>query len=329
MAANSFNWTQDFKRPAWAPSQWSAPAAKPAAASSGTAFADVSRRFNNPNAQLTAAAIQADAQRAVAATQAAANRYGNYASGIGGIGQSLANDSIGRSSALGMSEAARQAALGGIGSAALGAFGGAANNALGAWAANQTAYNKAASDMQASNQQGMSQFGSTRNAALSGLGQSYADMAGRLAGANAISGLSFGMSGSGDGGFTASGSSGPISSGTTGGGSGGSSNPFLSSVLGRGFGGLDSLQSGLMSGDITGSLNSRAAEGQRQLDQQHNSSRMMPSQMLEQARSGLQGLGGDAYGQSAMGMDQFYRSLPPESGLGRYQSLLEALTQKF
>lgn len=272
----------------------------------------------NPRADVVIAGINASGQ--VRAAQAAANasRYGSYASGLGNIAQAYANAEGGRSASLGMAEAARQGALGNIGSAALGAFGGAANNALGAWAANQTAYNKAASDMHVANQQGLSQVGSTRNAALAGLGQSYADMAGRMAGANAISGLSFDMSADPSGGFSASGSS-NSSTGPA------APNAFLADISKQGFGGINSLRDSIMAGDVLSGLNSQAQQGRNQLDKQHYSSRMMPSQMLEQTRSGLTQFANDAYGNSAMGMNQFYEN-SPRVGFSRYQSLLDALT---
>ena len=248
-----------------------------------------------------------------------ADMYGQYAGGLQNVAQSMANENVGRMGAYGMAEAARQTAAGNIGSAALGAYGGAANSAMNAWAQNQTAYNKAASDMHASNQQAMSTYGVGRSGALQGLGQSYADMTGKLGAANQITNLSGdlgGFSSGGGGGFSASGPSGPIASGSYGstGMSGGGTSfgggkqpgPGFDRIAQQGFGGLNSLQQSVMSGDITGSLDNRANAGLQQLDNQHYSSRMMPSQMLDQSLAGVSQLGGQGYRSLANGMNQFY-----------------------
>lgn len=258
------------------------------------------------------AEIQAAAQQNAARAQAEANRYGSYVSGLGNIATALGNAEGGRSASLGTAEAARQVGLGNISSAALGAFGNASNNAMAAWAANQTAYNKAASDMHSANQQGMSMLGGTRNSALSGLGSSYADMAGRIAGANAIGNLSFNMSGDG---FSASGNA--SKSNTTGSG--------LGDVGDRGFGGLDSLRNSLMTNDIVNNVRATEEAGRRQLDDQHYSSRFMPSMMMGDALSGLTGLANEGYHQSATGMNQFYANSPLVNAR-QYQSLIDQMS---
>jgi hypothetical protein len=79
--------------------------------------------------------------------------------------------------------------------------------------------------------------------------------------------------------------------------------------------GLDNLRQSVMSADIPNRLDTLAAVGRQQLDDQHYSSRQMPSQMLGQALSGLTSLGDTAYSHANNGMNQFYSSQPSVSSI--------------
>ena len=267
-----------------------------------------------------------------------ANVYGGYAGGLSSAAQAMANERGSFYGANAMAEAARQGAVSNMGSSALGAYGSASNAAQGAWAANQQAYNKAASDMHVANQGAMSNYGVSRNNALGGLGSSYADMTGRLAGADAVSNMSFGMGGGGGGGgggFSASGPGGQIASGSYGGGgdggfsmSGGGSRGSggsLGSLAGQGYGGLNQLQGNLMAQDITGRMDAGAAAGRGQIDAQHYSSREMPKEMLGQTLSGLMTLGDQGYRASSGGMNQFYATQNDPRNRADFSSVLNGL----
>lgn len=272
-----------------------------------------------------------------------ANAYGMYGAGLGNVATARANEASARYGANAMAEAARQAGLANIGSAALGAFGGASNSALAAWAANQQAYNNAAASMHNANQQGMSQYGQSRNQALGQLGNAYAGVGRAQAASDALSNFSFGGDFGGGGGnsFRALGPSGEIASGSFGPGHQASLNPaggggfsFSGSGsrssgdgMGGALSGLGGLQGNLMAGDITGSLDRGADAGRRQLDDQHYSSREMPSQMLGQTLSGLMQLGAPAYGQSARGMDQFYANTQMDER--PYQGIMDRLSSGY
>ena len=285
------------------------------------------------NAQTLAAANQASGLMGSTLYQQPANFansfadvYKSYSGGLGNVATAMANERGNLYGANAMAEAARQGAVSNIGSAALGAFGGIGNSALAAWATNQTAYNKALSDMHTANQAAMSNYGQSRNAALGQLGGAYAQTASGLGAAGRrdsvsadLGGLFGGGGGFGGDGFTASGPGGTIASGsygggglTGGGGAGGfginrsSDNPYIPGLANAAFGGLGGLSKNLMDWDLPNRMDRRADQGAMQLDAQHYSSRMMPSQMMGQALSGLMALGGQAYGNSSMGMDQFY-----------------------
>jgi hypothetical protein len=237
-----------------------------------------------------------------------ADAFGAYGLGLGNMATARANERGHMYGANAMAEAGRQAAVSNLGTAALGAFGGAANSSLAAWAANQQAYNEAAASMHNANQQGMSNFGVSRNNALGSLGNSYADLGRAQMGADALAGMNFSSGGMGGSGFSATGVGGPVASGSFGRSPTGGSSFRGGSSQGSGgaLGGLAGVQGGLMSPDIPNRLDYGAQAGRDQLDSQHYSSRYMPSQMLGQTLSGLLTLGAPAYNASAAGMDQFY-----------------------
>lgn len=262
-----------------------------------------------------AARGQVGAARAQAAGQIGAAEAAGRAARDSSLAQALANEAVGRSSSLGMAEAARQASVGNIGSAALGAYGSAANSALGAWAANQSAYNRSLADMHTANQQGLANVGSTRNSALAGLGSSYADMAGRMAGANALANMNFNFSGDG---LSASGSASSAS---------GAGLP-AADITKRGFDSLDSLRDRMMGGDVLGMLNEGGAAGLRQLQTSYEQTRDTPSRMLGDTLTGLRGFANDAYGQTRAGMDQLHAALPREIDIFKYSSLLNGLMKQ-
>jgi hypothetical protein len=270
------------------------------------------------------------------------NLYGQYSGGLGSVAQAQANERSNWYGANAMAEAARQGAVGNLGSAALGAYGSAANSALGAWAANQQAYNQAAANMHTANQEGLANYGASRNNALGNLGNAYAGLGGKLAGANAVANLSFGMGGGqvgGGGGFAASGPNGPVASGSYDGsglgpsgfsingsrGTGGG----MSGIASQGFGGLNNLQNNLMAGDITGSLNQQAQAGRDQLDSQQYSSRGMPSQMLDQTLGGLLDLGKQGYGAASSGMNQYYGAMTDPRNRADFSGVLSGLNSGF
>jgi hypothetical protein len=264
-----------------------------------------------------------------------ANAFNAYGAGMGSIATARANENSARYGANAMAEAARQAGLASVGSAALGAYGSASNSALNAWAANQQAYNRSAADMHTANAQGMSNYGVSRNNALGAMSGSYGDIGKAQVGASALSNLNFSMSdgsgGSGGGGFSATGPGGSIASGSYGGGGSGGGMNFAGSSsrssagmgAGQALTGLGRLRDAVTSSDIPDRMDRLGADGRRQLDDQHYSSREMPSQMLGQTLSGLMTLQAPAYGQSAAGMNQFYANTQPNERA--YESMLGQL----
>lgn len=276
-----------------------------------------------------------------------ADTYGAYAGGLGNVAQAMANERSNYYTSNAMAEAARQQSLGNMGVAALSNYGGAANSALAAWAQNQMAYNKAASDLGVANQNALSQYGSSRNSALGNLGGAYATLGGKGAAAGVLSGLNLNMSGgfNGLGGglgngnaFNAYGPNGPIASGSYGaygGGGNGMSGGYSGSLsmtptdvtpyLTPAYQGLGGLQGNLMAGDITGSLNNNYASGMQSLNDQHATSRAMPSQMLDQTLGGLMTLGNQGYGQIANGMNQFYSNQSDPRNRADFGGVLDRL----
>ena len=67
----------------------------------------------------------------------------------------------------------------------------------------------------------------------------------------------------------------------------------------------------------------------RQLDAQHYSSRMMPSQMMNQGLQGLGMLGSQAYGQTNNGMDQFYANQNRAFSPSYFGTFANALTSGY
>lgn len=270
-----------------------------------------------------------------------ASNYGAYAGGLGNLANNYTNQSQARYGANAMAEAARQGAVGNIGSAALGAYGNTAGQALQAWATNQTAYNKALSDMYGANQYAMSQYGQSRNSALAGLGDSYAKAAGGLAPSTMASNIDFsfmdgGMGGGMDGGFSATGPDGSIGSGSYSSGgvpAGGMSltgskvtNPgSMSSIIDPTYGGIDKAMTGVTDNYIFDTLNRNGQSGLDRLDRQHYTSRSQPQQMMNSALGGLMALGNTGYGQSNRGMDQFYDAQESSFDPGQYAELASGL----
>lgn len=255
-------------------------------------------------------------------SNAQANNYGAYAGGMGNIANAFANQASARYGANAMAEAARQGAAGNIGSAALGAFGNIGGQALQAWAQNQQAYNNALSNMHSANQFSASQLGQSQNAALAGLGNAYANAAGAIAPSSVAGDIAFNFSdgsggGFGGGGFNATGPDGYIGSGSYGGGGGGGGGMNftgsrkttpgnLQPVIDATYGGIDRARDAVADRRSFADLLNNGNAGLDRLDAQHYSSRGMPAQMMQQGLGGLMMLGGQAYGQSNAGMNQFY-----------------------
>ena len=276
-----------------------------------------------------------------------ANNYGAYSSALSSLAQAQANERSNWYGANAMAVAANQGALGNIGSSMLGAYGGIGNSALAAWAQNQTAYNKAASDMHTANQMGMSQYGQSRNAALGQLGSAYGDVSRGLGGAAAVGDLtanfggSFGGGGGGGSGFSASGPGGGIASGSFGGGGGGggdgfygsinrsTNNSMLPGVASGVFGGMGGVNSSLMDQGLPNRLDRGADFGRRQIDDQHYSSRMMPSMMMGQAAGDIANLGGMGIGAAMGGMNQFYGVQTDPRNRANFDGVLSGLNSGY
>jgi hypothetical protein len=220
-----------------------------------------------------------------------------------------------------MAEAARQNAASNIGAASLGAYGGATNNALQAWAANQTAYQRAASDMHAANQQALV----GRNSALAALA---ANANSSESGSSTSIGGGGGGFGGGGSGFSARGVGGPIASGSYGGGGGGFGGGGLRggsssySRSGPNYGFLGGLQRNIMSGDEM----QLAADGRQQLDSAYYSSRNAPGSLLSKSLDGLLQLADRGYGASSSGMDQFYATQSDPNNRAQFGGVLDGLS---
>jgi len=236
------------------------------------------------------------------------NNYAAQAGALGNMATAAANERSNMYGAMGMAEAARMGALGNIGSAGLGAFGSASNAAMDAWARNQQAYNQSLAGMQMANQNTLGTLGASRNQALGGLG-----------GAIAATGL---MGGGPLGGqFSAGGGGGPLADGTFfGGGGGGGGAAALA--------GLGGLQNNLMSPDILNAAMQGNDSAMNRLDQQHYSSRDMPSNMLGQSLSGLMTLTDMNSRNIGSGMDQFYAA-QSQGGGSRLDGMLSSLNSGF
>lgn len=268
------------------------------------------------------------------------NLTSGYMGGLGSLGSGLGSGYGAMSQGNAMSEAARQGAIGNIASSLLANYGSAANGAFGAWQANQTAYQKALADMYGSNQAAISQLGQSRNAALSNFGSSRANALSRLADAYATAGVGLGAAGavgdldlnfsSNDGGYREVGgveaNGGDIFSGSYGGGGYApssmnltarrtSENDSVGEIGGQVLGGLSALAPSV--GDMRpleeiadntylNALRADGASGMNRLDMQHYSSRNTPYQILSGLGPVMMQMANSGYGQSAMGMSQYY-----------------------
>jgi len=280
--------------------------------------------------------------------QSAANAYGVYGAGLGNVAQAMANERSNRYAADSAAEVARQMSVGNIGAAGLGAYGSAANSALGAWAANQTAYNQAAGNMHSANQNSLAAYGVGRDSALGQSAMAAAQLGTGLGNASRVDSRYANMGsgyggGGGGGGFNAYGPGGAVASGSFSGGmggmgrggmsvSGGSSSgpgPDFGGIVRSGFGSLDSAIRGITSSDVGNRISSEASAGRRQLDDQHYSSRGMPSQMLGQALEGLQALTGQNLSATSRGMDQYYASANDPRNRADFSGVLSQLGRGF
>lgn len=273
-------------------------------------------------------------------SNAQAANYGAYAGALGNLAQGATNAATARYGANAMAEAARQGAVGSMGSAALGAYGNLGGQALQAWSQNQMAYNKALSDMYGANQNAVSQYGQSRNAALAGLGDSYAKAAAGTAPATLAGDIAFNFSDAGGGyggsGFDATGVGGGIASGTYGAGGGGGGMNFsgtrhttpgdVSGIVDRTYGGIDKTLEGLNDNATLQALLSTGQTGLDRLDTQHMSSRDMPSQAMSQGLQGLMLLGEQGYGNANAGMDQFYDAQEQSFDPQTYNQLVGGLS---
>jgi hypothetical protein len=239
------------------------------------------------------------------------NTYGHQAGALGNMANAAANERSNLYGANAMAEAARMGALGNIGSAGLGAAGSASNAAMDAWARNQQAYNQSLAGMQMANQNTLGTLGASRNQALGGLG-----------GAIAATGM---MGGGPMGGqFAAGGVGGPVADGSfSGGGGAGGGAAALT--------GLGDLQNNLMSPDILNAAMQGNDAGMNRLDQQHYSSRDMPSNMLGQSLSGLMTMTDMNSRNIGAGMDQFYgnQQRAGDQAMGALGGMLGSLNDGF
>ena len=228
-----------------------------------------------------------------------ADNYAAYAGGLANNTTNQANFYGNLASQSALAQAANSAMIGNLGTAALAGYGGAAQGAFDAWKGNQQSYNSSLASMHDANQRGVTGAG-----ALGALSQ--------LAG-------NFGGGGGGDGGFSAEGPNGPIASGSYG-------DSPLSGLSGGSFSGG---RTGGDSSQAMGNAMSLAQSGAGRLDSQHYSSRMMPSQMLDQSLAGFTSLGQQAYGQGQRGMDQFYNFLNQPNNRPNFNSPLANLNQGY
>lgn len=307
----------------------------------GNNVADMYRTYGSGLGTTATAMGNEASQRANAMAMAAAAQQG----AMGSIGSSALNAFGGAANnmfgAWAQNQKAYNDTLGTLGSSnqnALSQFGQSRNTALGQTAA------------------AAAQLGSGLGGAYSGLGTGLANAysnveRGRL-GANAVSGMSMDFGGGGGGGgFSASGPGGQIASGSFGGGGGFSGGGFrlgggggqsqydigqlgggaayggIGSAGANGFASIAQAQANLMSRDIPDDLNRNYTDSVTRLDNQHYSSREMPSQMLNQVLGGLATLGSQAYGNSAMGMNQFYGNM--DRSRTNYSPILSGLASGY
>lgn len=310
------------------PKQWTfsgSPEAIGAASNAHAAHMQAAGQIGAAQAAAAGQAAQAQAmqnatlyQQPAAFANAFGNAYNAYASGLGqaaqaqasgmgSIANALANERGNYYGANAMAEAARMGALGNIGSAGIGAYGSASNAAMDAWARNQTAYNQSLAAMQAANQSGLAGYGAANAAAQGNVAAAQAGAMAQLGrsqmAARVLGGL--GLGGGGGGSFSAGGPGGPIASGAFsglggggygGGSSGGGDSDAMSAIRGL----------GVSDPGVLSSLQANARAGMKQLDDQHYSSRGMPSQMLDKSLAGLLQLTDRSQRPISDGMNQFY-----------------------
>ena len=252
--------------------------------------------YAKADAQVRAAAVQ---QPALFAKNFADN-YASYAGGLANNTTAQANFYGNLASQSALAQAANSGMIGNLGTAALAGYGGAAQGAFDAWKGNQQSYNSSLASMHDANQRGVTGAG-----ALGALSQ--------------FSGNFGGGAGGGEGGFSAEGPNGQIASGSYGG------SP-LSGLGGVNFSGGSSGGGSSQAMDTAMAL---ANSGADRLDSQHYSSRMMPSQMLDQSLAGFTSLGQQAYGQGQRGMDKFYSYLNETADRPDFKSPLAMLNQGY
>lgn len=228
-----------------------------------------------------------------------ADNFAAYQSGLSNNTTNQANFYGSLASQAALAQAANSAMIGSLGTAALTGFGQAAQGAFDAWKGNQQSYNSALASMHDANQRGVTGAG-----ALGALSQ--------------FSG-NFGGGDGGGGGFSATGPSGPISSGSFGG----------SPLSGLGGASVSGSSSGGGSSQAMDNAMALAQSGADRLDTQHYSSRLMPSQMLDQSLMGFGSLGQQAYDQGRQGMNQFYGFLNQTAGRPDFTSPLAMLNRAY
>jgi len=129
-----------------------------------------------------------------AASQAMGAGIASYNQGVGTLGgaqsalyqnyfNNLANLQTNRMASMGQAEVARQVALSNLATTGMTSYGQMMGQGLGAISANATAAMKANSDRQAADQAALAAYSGSRDAALAGLGSSYANLGGALSGA--------------------------------------------------------------------------------------------------------------------------------------------------
>lgn len=256
--------------------------------------------------------------------------YGGFGQGFGNLGQGLAAGYSGISQGNAMAEAARQGALSNIASSMLSNYGSAANSAFGAYTGQQTAYMKALSDMHNSNQSAAGQLGQSRNGALAGLADAYANAGSSLGRASAIGDLGLNFSGDGqygDGG-SISANDGEVLSGTytnpasgSSVGMSGSAGGQVPAMADQTFAGLAATGASMNSPAYLNAVLANGQDGLNRLDNQQYSSRYMPFQALQSLYPQMMSMGSMGIGSSDRGMNQFYGNQGSVlSGLGQMGS---------
>ena len=268
-------------------------------------LAPFGRSTSNEYVKAIAPVVTAAMQQPALFAKNFSDNYANYAGGLANNTTNQANFYGNLASQSALAQAANSAMIGNLGTAALTGYGGAAQGAFDAWKGNQQSYNSSLASMHDANQRGVTGAG-----ALGALSQ----LAGNFGGGG----------GGGGGGFSAEGPNGPIASGSYG-------DSPLSGLGGGSFSGGSSGGGsyGGGSSQAMGNAMSLAQSGANRLDSQHNSSRMMPSQMLDQSLAGFTSLGQQAYGQGQRGMDQFYNFLNDPKNRPDFNRPLASLNQGY